>query len=114
MLLFLIIYYPCVNFSFKVNSNDKAVEDITLVSDQWISQLEDVDKLKGRELKRRIEELLRIKYTVSVELRELEEKRQKLQNDMSVLNRRLDDARNEASRRRNELDRLQISVQQVT
>jgi len=79
----------------------------------WISQLADVDKLKGADLKYRIEELIRIKYSVSAELRELEAKRQRVQTETAVLNRRLDEAKNEAGRRRNELDRLQMSVQQV-
>lgn len=56
---------------------------------------------------------MRIKYSVSGELRELEAKRQRVQTDIATLNRRLEDAKNEAGRRRNELDRLQISLQQV-
>jgi alpha-1,4-N-acetylglucosaminyltransferase EXTL3 len=69
--------------------------------------------LTGADLKYRIEELTRIKYSVSAELRELEAKRQRVQTDIAVLNRRLEEAKNEAGRRRNELDRLQISLQQV-
>ncbi|CAG7824964.1 unnamed protein product [Allacma fusca] len=80
---------------------------------EWVSKLVDVDKLKGKELKLRIEELLRIKLSVSAELRGLEAKRQKLQTEISVLNRRLEEAKGEAGRRRNELDRLQMSLQQA-
>jgi len=41
----------------------------------WIThQLTDVDKLEGQDLKYRIEELLRIKQSVSIELRDLEGK----------------------------------------
>jgi len=75
--------------------------------------LADVDKLKGAELKSRIEELLRIKFSVTSELRELEAKRQHVQSEIALLNRRLEEAKMEAGKRRNELDRLQISLQQV-
>lgn len=80
----------------------------------WITvQLTDVDKLQGQELKFRIEELLRIKQSVSIELRDLEAKRQHLQLELTSLNRKLEDFKSELSRKRNELDRLQMSVQQA-
>lgn len=82
-------------------------------SHPWIVQLSDVDKLKGAELKFRIEELLRIKFSVTSELRDLEAKRQHVQAEIALLNRRLEEAKMEAGKRRNELDRLQISLQQV-
>lgn len=72
-----------------------------------------MDKLKGAELKFRIEELLRIKFSVTSELRDLEAKRQHVQSEIALLNRRLEEAKMEAGKRRNELDRLQISLQQA-
>ncbi len=47
------------------------------------------------------------------ELRDLEAKRQHVQSEIALLNRRLEEAKIEAGRRRNELDRLQISLQQA-
>jgi len=80
----------------------------------WIThQLTGIDLLKGQELKFRIEELLRIKQSVSVELRGLESRRTHLQTELAALSRKLDEFKGETGRRRNELDRIQISLQQA-
>lgn len=42
-------------------------------------QLEDLDSIKATDLKARIEEMIRIKISVSDELRDLESRRQKIQ-----------------------------------
>lgn len=97
----------------KVGVDDNFTSEQDLNSHPWIVQLADVDKLKGAELKFRIEELLRIKFSVTSELRDLEAKRQHVQSEIALMNRRLEEAKMEAGKRRNELDRLQISLQQA-
>jgi hypothetical protein len=80
----------------------------------WIThQLSDIEQLKGLELKFRIEELLRIKLSVSTELRDLEGRRTRLQTELTGLSRKVEELKTEGGRRRNELDRLQISLQQA-
>jgi chromosome segregation ATPase len=65
------------------------------------------------DLKQRIAEMLKIKSTVSTELRELEAKRQKLQSDISSYNAKIDELKQELSRQQTELNRLKISVEQA-
>lgn len=57
--------------------------------------------------------MIRIKSTVSVELRELEARRQKLQSDIGLYNQRIDELKQELLRQQTELDRLKISVEQA-
>lgn len=57
--------------------------------------------------------MLRIKSTVSIELRELESRRQKLQSDIGMYNQRIDELKQELLRQQTELDRLKISVEQA-
>lgn len=74
---------------------------------------EDYNSLKAADLKLRIDEMLRIKSTVSIELRELESRRQKLQSDIGLYNQRIDELKQELQRQQTELDRLKISVEQA-
>lgn len=69
--------------------------------------------MKANDLKQRIDEMARIKSTVSIELRELEAKRQKLQSDISLYNQKIDELKQELLRQQTELDRLKISVEQA-
>ncbi|CAL1293424.1 unnamed protein product [Larinioides sclopetarius] len=76
-------------------------------------QMEDLDSLKSVDLKGRIEEMIRIKISVSDELRDLESKRQKLQSDVSILTQRMEDLKVDYNHLQVELDRLRVSVEQA-
>ncbi|XP_035896380.1 LOW QUALITY PROTEIN: exostosin-3 [Anopheles stephensi] len=74
---------------------------------------EDVTPMKAADLKLRIDEMLRMKGTVSLELRDLESRRQKLQSDIGLYNQKIDELKQELARQQTELDRLKISVEQA-
>lgn len=50
---------------------------------------------------------------MSVELRELESRRQKLQSDISQYNQKIEELKQELLREQTELERLKISVEQA-
>ena len=50
---------------------------------------------------------------MSVELRELESRRQKLQSDIGIYNQKIDELKQDLSRQQTELERLKISVEQA-
>ncbi|XP_061398084.1 exostosin-3 [Musca vetustissima] len=74
---------------------------------------EDFSSMRASDLKMRIEELLRIKSTVSIELRELEARRQKLQSDIGQCNQKIEELKQDLMREQTELERLKISVEQA-
>lgn len=59
---------------FKIGNDDPVAE----IHQKGV-QMEDLDSIKAIDLKSRIEEMIRIKVSVSNELRDLESRRQKLQ-----------------------------------
>ena len=67
----------------------------------------------GPDIKKRIEELLRIKDSVRTELRGLEQKRAGMLNEIQSLVSRIDKLKMEESRESKELERLRWSVEQV-
>jgi len=73
----------------------------------------DFDHLSGPEIKRRIEELLRIKDSVRTELRGLEQKRAAMLEEIQTLNSRIEKSRMEESRQNIELERLKVTIEQV-
>ena len=73
----------------------------------------DFDHLSGPEIRRRIEELLRIKDSVRTELRGLEQKRAGMLDEIQTLSSRIEQLRQESGRERTELERLRVSVEQV-
>lgn len=74
---------------------------------------EDYSVLKAQELRSRVEELIRIKSSVSSELRDMEAKRQKLQIELTSYARHIDQLKQELSHQQTELNRLKISVEQA-
>lgn len=74
---------------------------------------EDYSALKASDLKMRIQEMLRIKGSVSTELRDLEAKRQRLQSDVVTFTHKIEQLKSELGRQQSELDRLKLSVQQA-
>ena len=72
---------------------------------------DDLNSIK--DLRLRIDEMQRIKGTVSMELRDLESKRQKLQSDIALHNQKIEELKQELSRQQTEMERLKISVEQA-
>ncbi|OXU17778.1 hypothetical protein TSAR_011354 [Trichomalopsis sarcophagae] len=73
----------------------------------------DFTSMRAADLKARIEEMLRIKQSVSNELRDLEAKRRKLHLDVSSLTSQIDELKQELLHQQMDLDRLKISVVQA-
>ena len=73
----------------------------------------DDESISGSELKRRIEELLRIKSSVQNELRGLEEKRNDLLRQISQLDSTRDDLKAKATKETYELNKLRMSIEQA-
>ena len=71
------------------------------------------DHLSGPEIKRRIEELLRIKDSVRKELMSLEQKRAGMLEEIQGLSLHMDKLRMEESRETKELERLKVSIERV-
>lgn len=69
--------------------------------------------MKAADLKSRIEEMMRIKISVSNELRDLEAKRQRLQMEVTSFTQRIDELKQELLHQQTDLDRLKISVVQA-
>ncbi|XP_015120556.1 exostosin-3 [Diachasma alloeum] len=78
-----------------------------------LEAFEDFTSMKASDLKSRIEEMLRIKVSVSNELRDLEAKRQRLQMEVSGFTQRIDDLKQEFLHQQTDLDRLKMSVVQA-
>ena len=73
----------------------------------------DFDHLSGPEIKRRIEELLRIKDSVRTELRLLEQRRAGMLGEIQSLSSKIEKLRMEESKESKELERLKVSIEQV-
>lgn len=76
--------------------------------------LDDIHILEAKDLKMRIEELLRIKASVASELRDLESRRQRLQSEITSLSQNVEDVKREASRNHLQLERMQLSLKQAS
>lgn len=74
---------------------------------------EDYSVLKAQELRSRVEELIRIKSSVSSELRDMEAKRQKLQVELTSYSRHIEQLKLDLLHQQTELNRLKISVEQA-
>ncbi|GIY72237.1 exostosin-3 [Caerostris extrusa] len=109
-ILLILVMVPLVTHYYlsKIGSDSPAAE----IHRSGV-QMEDLDSLKSVDLKSRIEEMIRIKISVSDELRDLESKRQKLQSDISILTQRMEDLKVDYTHLQVELDRLRVSVEQA-
>lgn len=74
---------------------------------------EDLNAYTGKDLHTRIEELLRIKGSVSSELRDMESKRQKLLLDLQLYTKNIEQVKAELVHQQTDLNRLKISVEQA-
>lgn len=78
-----------------------------------LEAIEEPGILKVADLKLRVEELLRIKVSVSNELIDLENKRQKHVAEISLYNQKIEELKLDVSRYQQELERYKLSVEQV-
>ncbi|CAK1599869.1 unnamed protein product [Parnassius mnemosyne] len=78
-----------------------------------LEALGDISTMNVVDLKLRIEEMLRIKASVSTELRELEEKRGRLQREAAAASAKADNVKAEYARATAELQRLRVSADQA-
>uniref|UniRef100_A0A4D5S5W6 glucuronosyl-galactosyl-proteoglycan 4-alpha-N-acetylglucosaminyltransferase n=2 Tax=Ixodes scapularis TaxID=6945 RepID=A0A4D5S5W6_IXOSC len=76
-------------------------------------QLDDIHVLEVKDLKLRIEEFLRIKTSVSTELRDLERRRQELQAEITGLVQSVEDSKRKYTQNRLQLDRIELSLKQA-
>uniref|UniRef100_A0A336MS02 glucuronosyl-galactosyl-proteoglycan 4-alpha-N-acetylglucosaminyltransferase n=1 Tax=Culicoides sonorensis TaxID=179676 RepID=A0A336MS02_CULSO len=109
----LLLLVPLITHYYLNNFESNIQENLNHRSRSQLEVFEDYNSLKAADLKLRIDEMLRIKNTVSIELRELEARRQKIQSDIGLFNQRIDDLKQELLRQQTELDRLKISVEQA-
>ncbi|XP_059049058.1 exostosin-3 [Achroia grisella] len=78
-----------------------------------LEALTDFSTMNVADLKLRIEEMLRIKASVSTELRELEARRSWLQREATAASNKADSAKAEHARAAAELERLRVSADQA-
>ncbi|KAJ0181212.1 hypothetical protein K1T71_003297 [Dendrolimus kikuchii] len=78
-----------------------------------LDALSEISSTNLADLKVRIEEMLRIKASVSTELRELEAKRGRLQREAAAASAKADSAKAEHARAAAELQRLRVSADQA-
>ncbi|XP_064489139.1 exostosin-3-like isoform X2 [Ornithodoros turicata] len=110
LLLFLLIAAPFYIHYYisKISIDSYSTDDV-----RRIVQLDDIHILEANDLKLRIEELIRIKASVSSELRDLEHRRQKLQSEIVSLSQSLEEVKRESSASHLELERMQSSLKQA-
>ncbi|XP_034934185.1 exostosin-3 [Chelonus insularis] len=93
----------------KVESNTSGMD----IHRTKLEAFEDFTSMKASDLKFRIEEMLRIKVSVSNELRDLEGKRQRLQMEVSSFTQKIDDLKQDLVHQQTDLDRLKMSLIQA-
>lgn len=99
---------PALSPDYKQDYNDPTVRRMLS-----LLNVDDVESLSPSELKRRIEELLRIKSSVQKDLIKLEEKRSDLQKQMAALVNKIEDLKKDATKQTTELEKLRISIEQA-
>ncbi|XP_034141384.1 exostosin-3 isoform X3 [Drosophila guanche] len=112
LLLMMLFLMSCLSYRILSAERDSPPTDVHR-SSPLLDAYEDFSAMRAGDLKMRIEEMVRIKSTVSVELRELESRRQKLQSDISQYNQKIEELKQELLREQTELERLKMSVEQA-
>lgn len=114
LILFVLVLWPLFAHNSLLNQpmNEVPSADVHR-SRPLLDAYEDFSSMRASDLKMRIEEMLHIKSTVSVELRELESRRQKLQSDIGKYNQKIEELKQDLLREQTELERLKISVEQA-
>lgn len=106
ILPFLIHYY--------LPAMERNSDHITHSAHSHIDLPEDINSFKNTDLMRgRVDELLRIKGSVSSELRDMENKRQKLQQELQSYSKNIEALKAEMVHQQTNLNRLKISVEQA-
>ncbi|KAF5277738.1 hypothetical protein FQR65_LT03718 [Abscondita terminalis] len=108
-ILFLV---PLITHYYLSNFESNSIH-ITHSAHSHVDLPEDLNYLNDMDLKSRIEELYRIKGSVSSELRDMENKRQKLQQELQAYSKNIEQLKFELSHHQTELNRLKISVEQA-
>ncbi|XP_063588185.1 exostosin-3-like [Penaeus indicus] len=113
ILLILIIAPLCAHYYLsKVGSDVSLGHERHLLLDSN-DPLADLSGLKCDNAKARVQELLSIKASVLNELRDLEQHRQQLQENIALATARVESLRQEEGRIKTELERLKTSVEQA-
>ncbi|XP_001362090.1 exostosin-3 [Drosophila pseudoobscura] len=112
LVLMMMFLMSCLAYRIMGAEQDAPPTDLHR-SSPLLDAYEDFSAMRAGDLKMRIEEMVRIKSTVSVELRELESRRQKLQSDISQYNQKIEELKQELLREQTELERLKMSVEQA-
>lgn len=105
ILPFLIHYY--------LPTMERNSDHITHNAHSHIDLPEGMGDFKDADLKTRLDELLRIKGSVSSELRDMENKRQKLQQELQSYTKNIEGLKAELLHQQTNLNRLKISVEQA-
>ncbi|KAF2347058.1 Exostosin-like [Trinorchestia longiramus] len=113
ILCLLLIVPWFLHYSISKNNGRAEVAAVQSGEDHLSISLAQLSGMHCSSLKDRVEELLRIKASVLVELRELEQQRGQVQDAVSRANARLATLRQEEVRMNTELDRLKSSVDQA-
>ncbi|EDW33666.1 GL11758 [Drosophila persimilis] len=112
LVLMMMFLMSCLAYRIMGAEQDAPPTDLHR-SSPLLDAYEDFSAMRAGDLKMRIEEMVRIKSTVSVELRELESRRQKLQSDISQYNQKIEELKQELLREQTELERFKMSVEQA-
>ncbi|XP_018323408.2 exostosin-3 [Agrilus planipennis] len=113
VILSLILFIVPLITHYYLSSVELSSDRITHNAHSHVDLPEDLNFLSETDLKSRIDELLRIKGSVSSELRDMENKRQKLQQELQQYSRQIEQLKQELAHQQTELDKLKISVQQA-
>ena len=73
----------------------------------------DDESINGAELKKRINELLRIKGSVQKELMSLEKRRSEMQKQMTALEKEIEDVKKEATNHKTQLEKEKLNLNQA-
>lgn len=112
VLVFIILFLVPLGTHYYLSSLERSVH-ITHSAHSHLDLPEDDNSLKDTDLKMRVEELVRIKGSVSSELRDMENKRQKLQLELQSYTRNIESLKSELTHQQTNLNRLKISVEQA-
>lgn len=113
ILVFIILFLVPLGTHYYLSSLERRSNHITHSAHSHLDLPEDVNSLKDTDLKARVEELVRIKGSVSSELRDMESKRQKLQMELQSYARNIESLKSELTHQQTNLNRLKISVEQA-
>lgn len=115
--IFLLTVTLCTHyFLSRLDSGPKIEDEQTEIVRQMLG-LADLDDVpvgaRAKELKQRVEDLLRIKTSVQKELRHLEERRTEMQKQVTAFVRKIEELKAEATQYQMELDKLRMSIEQA-